>query len=307
MSVQSKKRLTASEMKYPERWEHFLNKINSGTPFLLMDGRQVLIPKENNGTLINALNDRIQAHYSAAFREGVTAIFNGETITLWNAGDLHKSSDFGGKSSGHSLRAQRLQISHLNDAIQILGRGQPIPIFLGNRTESVLSIIEAKNGEKADAHLLNEEGQIVGRVSLKYAEDPHEMQQWSGLSAFIENRQIDSFIKLIKNSLPLKSHIREHIESPQICIDSLYGDDPKPVDLIVATKSCGLRERPGCTAWEFTGNVWYYPQIPTVESGWAPTLGARPSTSRKDLGVTGVRFGIFPSSYRDSVKKSENM
>ena len=301
MNVISGRRLTASEMKYPERWAHFRRKMETGQPFQLMDGGEVIIPVSGNESLLRALDSQDRAGYTEAFRRGVGAFRGGEPVTLHSAGELHKSADFGGKSSGHGLRRQDAQIASLAGDLRRIGDGGPVPVFLGDRVVEVVGIVEAGKGEKADALLLGGDGEVVGRLSLKYADEPYEMQQWGGLSAWRGEPEVLRFVDEIRGMCPLQGAIKVPVDSREIALGSLYGVGSTHVDVILASKYCGFKLRSD-GSWELVGRRWYHPDLPPIGSGWEPVMLARPSPSRRDLGVGGVRFGVFPAGYRPSVK-----
>jgi hypothetical protein len=302
MGVQSSKGLIASELKYPWRWDLFLKKVDEGLPFPTMDGSEVRIPREGNELLVQALKARSRDEYNRAFRTGVNASRGDDPVVLRSASVLHKSADFGGKSAGHGLRAQRRQIDAIRSALRAVGCGGAVPIFLGDRVVPVVDIQEVQGrGVKADAVLLDDGGSVVARVSLKCADRPREMQQWSGLSQFSDDPEVRRFVSYVtglpRDVLPLC----RTLSSARVRREALYGVGPERVDVVVAASDVGLRRRVDGT-YDFSGRVHYYPDVPPDGSGWEPVLFARSSASRRDLGVEGVRFGAFPRGARRRVR-----
>jgi len=297
MRVQSSKGLIASELKYPWRWELFLRKVKEGLPFTTIDGGEVRIPGEGNDHLISALVSRSQPGYTRAFRQGVAVVRDGSTSTLHSAGILHKSADFGGKTAGHGLAAQRRQTEELRAALLVAGGGRPVPVFMGDKVVYATDVVELGGRCKADVALVDPGGCHVARLSLKSARCPGDMQQWSGVAEFAREPEVRDFVAAVDGLPRSELPVCRSLGSERIRRDALYGSGDGRADAVVAVDVCALLPRID-GVFSLAGRVHYYPEVPPEGSGWEPVLLARRSTSRRDQGVDGVRLGVFPRAGR---------
>lgn len=226
----------------------------------------------------------------------------------------------------YSGSAEAMQINAMNDALRkVIGSsGKGVNIRLGSRPplKNVGAIIQVGGNPKADAYFAPMKDGMVDRsspmayISLKNAGSPSGMQQWSGISNFMDYPEVSSFINDLKEKLAamgsagIMSHgpsfrsefpVSEEL-ALKACWGALYApgkSGTQSVDMIYicSDSSVALRQVKGNT-YEFTGGVSLYDgNLPP--DGWAPYLYARKG-ERSDAGITGARIAIFPRDYRSS-------
>ena len=326
--------LSAPEMRKKDRWDIFLEKMESETPgiFELQSGEEVTIPRGEPGTpnsdLEQALNDAISAssydqtkdaisRYNLAFKDGVISIDvkSGKEIVITSPSDLKKDKDFGGRGSDSGRTAEKKQIDQINKAIaEASSETGFVDIKLGNDEiiEDVVKCEAMPGTPKADACLINSEDKQVAWISLKYADSPHEMNQWSGISKFKDDIEVLEFAEDIKTlgEVPVGKVVFRNVgEDSDLKVKAMWGTDEKKgkdlVNVIIATKKPIKLVKGADSAYSFSidsGILLYHPEVP--DDGWEPVLTGRRG-DRSDLGVPNTRIGFFPKDYRKEDKRVE--
>jgi hypothetical protein len=224
----------------------------------------------------------------------------------------------------YSGGAEAMQINAMNNALrEVMGPGG-INVQLGSRPplKNVGAIIQVGGNPKADAYFAPMRDGMVDRsspmayISLKNAGSPSAMQQWSGISKFMDYPEVPSFINELEVQLAAMGSVgimphgpsfrSEFPVSEELALKACWGASYAPgksgtqsVDMIYicSDSSVALRKVEGNT-YEFTGGVSLYDgELPP--DGWAPYLYARKG-ERSDAGITGARIAIFPRDYRSS-------
>ena len=336
--------LSSSEMtKRPGRWEIFRSKMENGDPFILKTKKgdvSVTIPTESdksasNEDLYNAVIENDPKAYKRAFSLGVVAFDSDEnSFIIKSPANLRKDAAFGGKGEGFGTKAEAFQISQINDAIvgaqkefAKTSAGQDrvkrmedsdlpsIDIELGSYlAKDVVLCKSIPSTPKADATLLNSKGETVAFISLKSANSPLQMNQWSGISKFANEPEVIDFSKFLltknPNGVPTgvaySAPIRQELKRK-----SAWGTGTTRstdlVDAIIATKgSIKLKKsESNNSVYHFVvdgDRVWTDGEIP--DGDWEPVLVARKG-DRNDLGVPKTRIGIFPKGSRKSIDASK--
>jgi hypothetical protein len=328
--------LSAYEMQKHQgrRWEIFLEKMRSTPPgiFKLLSGEEVIIPLGEkgspNGDLEVALNKIVTALSSAeiseaikgykdSFKSGVISfdVKNEKEILIKSPSSLAKTTDFGGRGPGSGLLSEQKQVNQINVAIaESSGDTGSVDIRLGNgkTITNIVSCKHVKANKKADAAFIDKDGNAVAWISLKYADAPKEMNQWTGVSKFSKETEVANFAKDVKKFGEIEQGkvVFRKLSEISLSEKSVWGSERERgedlVDLIISTRSEIKLSKNSDGTYSFTtttGKIWYYPEIP--DDGWDPVLAARSSKDRSDLGVPKTRIGFFPKDYRKDDKKVE--
>ena len=310
-----------------DRWEIFLNRINAGDVFIYEPRvrtpkkgslaapqkkvqRAISISPKNNGALIAALTSKSVVDYVAAFSAGVEAfdVNTGAQIILRSPYDLVKDTDFG---STDPLLAEKIQVADLQAHLDSLkGEDRLIKVFVGQKgVVPVDGINHIMGTNKEDIELLFK-GQVVAYVSLKSANRPAQMMQWDGISELFnvtsgstptaQNTEIQDFVMDVDSYV--KAYGVEYLYrdvSDDIARQAVYGPGLY-VDLVAASRNTSFVLEPehGPGVYIFSGNVFYNPTLP--DKNWKPVLFAMPNSTRNNLGVSGMRMGVYPVGFVNS-------
>lgn len=299
------------------RWSVFLDKMNSGSPFRLTNGDDVVIPIEGNAELVAALEAGNEIAYAMAFKAGV--LTSDPDVVLDNPKLLAKTKEFGGIGAGGGLRAETRQAGEISAAITaaVEENGGPIDIWIGTGgsnaqgvARGVVGINQVKSRKKADVELVDGEGSVVAQISLKAASSAEGMNQWGGVSAYLDDPAVAEFAADLQEWVaangPIPSGrvvVRAIDPSSQLALTSTWGGTPpNMLDLIIASSAPIALVADQQGVYEFMADyVWYSPE-PIDDPEWAPTLTARPG-DRNDLGIPNTRVGVFPAGYRNVGKQ----
>jgi hypothetical protein len=330
--------LSAYEMqKYGKnRWQIFLEKMRSTPPgiFKLISGEEVIIPLGEkgsaNGDLEAALNKIVNAtssnsvetaeairDYKNSFKSGVISfdVKNEKEILIKSPSSLAKTTDFGGRGPGSGLLSEQKQVDQINVAIaESSGDTGSVDIRFGNGQiiTNIVSCKHVKANKKADAAFIDKDGNAVAWVSLKYADTPKEMNQWTGVSKLSKEIEVISFAKDVKKFGEIEQGkvVFRELSEVSLSEKAVWGLEKEKgenlVDLVISTRSEIKLSKNSDGTYSFTitsGKIWYHPEIP--DDGWDPVLTARSSKDRNDLGVPKTRIGFFPKDYRKDDKKVE--
>jgi len=298
--------LSASEMKNRAyRWDVFLRKMKNSEPFEDVLNNQFVIPIEGNDELIQALIDKDPYAYKLAFKNGVKT--NPPNMILSPA-KLKKTVEFGGLTPGGRLKKEQMQIKQIQDAIN---EKAPVDIYVGRKTaKDVVGIKDVIGTPKADAYFVNSQNEPVAMISLKYADEPTQMQQWGGIGKYVNHPEINSFINDLKAIQDMSESGRITVAYYRILKDEAlakelcYGDmsnEKNDCDLIIASQSpIEINELGEIVA----SNVFYAPEIPSGD--WYPTLWATYRSGRgTGLGLKDIRVGCYPKAWGSTRKNME--
>lgn len=302
--------LGGGEMKKrPYRFDIFLDKMRDGTAFTSTSGNEFTIPMEGNEALVSALVDKDVNAYKAAFKSGVVT---GEGDVLTRPTIIKKTGEFGGIGSRARLQKEDIQIDQINQALENIG--EPVDINLGNRVAvGVVACQTIAGTPKADAALVDENGKEVGYISLKYANQPSQTQQWGGITKYNNTVEVTNFIIDVENVLldsddgRLDTAYYRVIKEEDLGRDLVYGDHKPPensVDIVIASSDT-IEIVPSGDRYEFKAtNIFTYPNLPTGD--WQPTLYATYRNNRNDLGLSNTRVGCYTLGYRRRKKELPN-
>jgi len=327
--------LSGLEIKKGTRWNTFLQKIEKGEPFELDNNDLVVFPKDENLILINALKEigdgGSATSYNDAFSKNLVVAydtFGSRYLKPMKSSNLKKTEDFGGKGTGWSQQAEKGQFEEIQSQIKSFKKGEKeilINLNNPNSTPRLVKVASAKriggSGSKADVALLDKDGVAVAHISLKSARLPTQMQQWAGVTKKPDgngqySKEIDDFVDKVKdffksgNKLERGQVLASEIDSiSDLAKRSTWGVDYKNdvssnenCDIIIASKT-PIKLKPSGKFYNFSGdNLWFKNEI-VRDDNWKPVLVARNASDRSNLGISGVRIGLFPNGYVEKKKK----
>ena len=303
--------------KRPGRWGIFHDKMEFGRPFTLKTSAgevQVTISRADNPELYDAVARADGPGYKDAFKKGVVAVgVDGVEHRIASPSSLRKDPEFGGKGAGSGTSAESSQIGQINSAIEAAraeSGGAPVNIELGGHIAlDVVKCVNVPGVPKADAALVDSAGREVAFVSLKSANAPKEMNQWSGVTKFADHEEVKKFACDLRSQhadgVPSGKVYYREIADSSLKQKSVWGAATQRgvnlIDVVIATKGKIELQRAG-ENYRFTvtrnGGIWFPNDPPSGD--WDPTLTARKG-DRDDLGIPKTRVGIFPKGYRGSV------
>lgn len=293
--------LSAAEMsKRPRRWQIFLQKMRDRTPFEDIEGNKFIIPDAENSELVSALENQDPVAFKRAFAKGVKVISDDNRVTVTSPSSIKKTQEFGGLSPWGRLRKEQDQVAQIQSAID---EKSPIDINVGRKTAlDVVGIESVKGTPKADAVLIDVSGDVVAAISLKYADNPSQMQQWGGITNYADHPEISAFIedlKRVQASSPggrIEAAYYRELRDANLARKLCYGDGSSVennCDVIIASQDPIQIDSSGQIV---ATNVFYAPNIPPGE--WKPTLWATSRSGRgAALGLQDVRVGAYPKGW----------
>lgn len=321
----SRRQMKLSSVNGEDRFSVFLSKVREGSEFQLRRGESMMSVRismeRGNEPLLRALRAKDPDAYLQAFADccggrGVKCrTKSGEVHYIKNPRELIKSEEFGGKGTGYFLERETEQMKSILERIQSLA---PVRLIVRSNDggevafDGVSALEKLNNNSKADVSLVDSEGKEVGRLSLKWSEEPVQMHQWGGVHHILDDEEVSSFVSSLKrrsrSSLSGSSFTRE-LQSDDVKLDSIFGCDrddegidctDMEVDAVVAGKDISLELQDDGSLLLTAQNVWLKGEIPAGE--WEPALWTVFNKSDKQRGASyglpGVRVMIGPSDWR---------
>lgn len=236
MSVKFKA-LTANDFLKPGRGNRavkFVQNIESGMPFLLMTGKEVVV------------TDRAAAKVFAiavAKKDNRTINkleFIGKDRRKYRVKDFAKTGDFGGKGTGSGTAQEDEALTSIRDQIlNALAKDEvrQIPIRIGNRTGFVCDAKTTFGTPKSDFELVDHEGKTSFWISHKAGNKAKDFQQYGGLkeldSSGTRYRELSQFIKDVKarivdGKLSEGEKYFRKLKDRTMILYSLFGKDYRP-------------------------------------------------------------------------------
>ena len=332
---------TGGILKYRKRIEAFLTAVQVGKPFTLVadDGKSAgqafIIPPDVSPLIEKDLSDILLA-WDEMIGPGVKAwpkrvplsqfpilqeLLKRFSTNLKRAmtplgplslSRIFKTKDLGGRENPEKCEAK--QIGEINSAINSVNTGAGVSIKVGAGDEDVVhgivSCQKVVGTPKADCSLNTVDGPVAW-MSLKCADDGSQMNQWSGVSDFVNYPEVQEFTSqltlMILGKPRLEGRYWKQIPAGSgLSYVATFGKKATPagprsadnVNMILATNSqISLSPLKGGGGYAFSppsGFVMYNTgQVPS--GGWTPILAARYTSGRGGkLGLTDVRVGVFP-------------
>lgn len=254
---------------------------------------KVVVPSSLRGTGVQQI---------AGALPGATISDDGKKVQYDGATILVKPAE----AQGARLEKEEGQIIALDSAIKEHLNGQPfIKLAVGTRVVNAAGIAKVPGNVKADAAVVDANGQEVAWISLKDGTTPLGFGQWGGVNHLANNPEVRSFVEqlvgLFGNEFPRGPTYGRPIKDPTlkalVCFGKNYGQAPgiSNVDLILQGHPTLKKGTRG--SYIVTGaHTWHNGDIPTGE--YEPVLTVRFSSDRSDFGIKGARITAYPTKGR---------
>lgn len=234
---------------------------------------------------------------------GSTISDNGKEVYFDGSKILVKPAE----AQGGRLEKEEGQIIALDSAIKEHLNGKPsIKLAVGTRIVDAAGVAKVPGNVKADAEIVDAQGNAVAWISLKDGNSPRGFGQWGGVNHIGRDPEVVKFVQSLKaiavnNEMPRKLTYGAPIKNANLkaisCFGKDYGGEPgrSNVDLILQGHPTLKKGTRG--SFVLTGaHTWHNGDIPQGE--YEPVLTARYSSDRNDFGIIGARITAFPSAGR---------
>tara|TARA_Y100000310_G_scaffold141516_1_gene141011 strand:+ start:493 stop:2127 length:1635 start_codon:yes stop_codon:yes gene_type:complete len=314
-------------VKYIDRLELMKERIEQDEPFYKINGQPYVFSVKTQATqdLIAYLSTLINDYTvnGNPIREAADPRYAQLYDLIESAGVkltqlLKDDKGMGGEGSEKRLSKETKQIKEINESISAAikaeslnsPKGQSIAsirveVAPGNVVE-VDGVIKIGGTPKADCALTYGDTHVAF-ISLKGADAPNDMGQWSGITTYQNNSEVAKFIAdlyLLQATGKSRLDTGYFRESTDEVLNAkcVYGKDYSggpginSCDCVLASKAPLSLEKTGDIYRFKSTHIFYKPQIPSGE--WHPTLYARFATGRNDAGLNEVRLSMSPLGYR---------
>lgn len=234
---------------------------------------------------------------------GATISSNGKEVHFDGSKILVKPAE----AQGGRLEKEEGQIIALDSAIKEHLNGKPfVKLVVGTRVVNAAGVAKVPGNVKADAEIVDDQGNPVAWISLKDGNSPRGFGQWGGVNHLARDPEIMKFVSSLKaitagGEFPRKLTYGALIKNPQLKALSSFGKDyggspgRSNVDLILQGHPTLKKGTRG--SFVLTGaHTWHNGDIPAGE--YEPVLTARYSADRSDFGIAGARITAFPTKGR---------
>ena len=203
------------------------------------------------------------------------------------------------------------QIGELESEIKKhLGDKPFINLVFGEKIVQASGIRKVENTPKADAEIIDPEGNPVAWISLKDGSTPKSFGQWSGASKFSKYPDVIKFVEDLKAFLPPEGmpnkitygmEITDTILQAKACFGVDYKGPGGPfginnVDLVLQGKTLTIKKGSEDTYFLSGAHTWLNGNTPSGE--YDPVLTAR-FDKRNDFGIRRCRITIFSTKGRN--------
>lgn len=233
---------------------------------------------------------------------GSTVSADGKKVHYDGATILVKPAE----AQGGRLEKEEGQILALDTAIKEHLNGQPfIKLAVGIRVVNAAGVIKVPGNVKADAQVIDDQGNPVAWISLKDGTTPKGFGHWGGVDHLGQDPEVAKFVNDIKatfgTEFPRGPTYGVKIKNPQLkaltCFGKNYGGAPgvSNVDLILQGHPTLKKGSRG--GYVLTGaHTWHNGDIPAGE--YEPVLVVRFSADRGNFGILGARISSYPTAGR---------
>ncbi len=290
----------------PNRLQALIIKIEKGEPFVLAgQSNPSVVIKKNTEVLDNLRNGIIPNTFE---------LEDGRTVRL---SGLEKTSEFGGKGMGFSTRDEDAALTNINKMLEQMKQDNAeIDLVIGNKTVSVAKFVSTPGTPKSDFHAVNANGDEVAWISHKKGSKAKDFGQWGGVSdrelAVVYERiptikdEIDSFVQAVRDMSPDGKMIKgstfaRKLKDGRLRGIAIYGigwggkTGRQNVDLV-------LQGEPKFDGNKLVATGSAHANKERLEGEFVPVLMVRYSKDRKNFGINGARFGVYPIGGRNVTK-----
>jgi hypothetical protein len=257
----------------------------------------------------NTVKVVVPAMYRTSGVQQISSVLPGSTISSDGKKVHYDGSTILVKPSeaqGGRLEKEEGQILALDTAIKEHLKGQPfIKLAVGTRVVDAAGVAKVPGNVKADAQIIDHQGNPVAWISLKDGTTPKGFGHWGGVDHLGQHKEVAAFVNAIKatfgNEFPRGPTYGVKIKDPTLkaitCFGKNYGGAPgvSNVDLILQGHPTLKKGTRG--SYVLTGaHTWYNGDIPTGE--YEPALIVRFSADRGNFGIMGARISSYPTAGR---------
>lgn len=279
-----------------------VKKIEEGLPFILTNGKEAIIKKDN--ALLFAFNEAYKSKNSRVLNAIVFKDKMGKKYTLK---DFAKSAEFGGRGAGSGTRGEDAALSDLQNKLASILQQEGVPYIklkIGNRTSNVSAIESTPGTPKSDFHFLDEKGNECFWISHKVGSTAKDFQQYGGMIELENMSGVQDFVEAVKDymngqdALPPKLSFGRKVTDRNIILKSLFGKDYKPGPANSRQNIDVLFQ--GEMNFTKIGSVYTIKSNHTVLRGeipkgdYEPWYFVRQSKDRTQFGIRAARFFIVP-------------
>jgi len=254
---------------------------------------KVVVPSALRSTGVQQISGALPG--STVSDDGKKVHYDGATILVKPA-----------EAQGAGLKKEAGQILALDTSIKEHLNGQPFIILaVGTRIVNAAGIIKVPGNVKADAQVIDENGEPVAWISLKDGTGPRGFGQWGGVNHLSRDPDVMKFVQDLKLKVGPEiprgptygSPITNNRLKALACFGKAFGGPPgeSNVDLILQGHPTLKKGTRG--SYVITGaHSWHNGDIPQGE--YEPVLTARFAPDRNDFGIKGARITAYPSAGR---------
>ena len=311
----------------------FLSKVDSGEPFELMKGGEIVI------------DPKTSEEFLAALRNGEAPASNSKLYSVdgkrFGLGSLKKTDQFGGRGSEHFVAKEIAARGQLDDLIKkaiAAANTEAITLRVLDKSGSVLveyddvvSVVDQDKVKgvdpKSDFRLIRKDGKPDVHISHKDGKSPKDMQNWAGVgpkSGFSDHPELVKFGEDLKQhmvkmedgsmSFPPKTTIARKIESEDLKYKAIFGPNYSPsgpgsadnVDLVAqgvfSLSTDGVESQDGEP--QVVYNLGAHHLLSRIGfdgdfgADYQPIITARYTSGRASFGIKNARGLIYPISGR---------
>jgi len=221
--------------------------------------------------------------------------------------NIIKTAEFGGEESGRRLSQERVAMGSLQTQLEIANQDKPfIKLWVGHQLVNAATVKNTANNPKSDFEILDENNNTVAWISHKAGTPatPKKFGQWSGISKFLDNPEVVSFVETLRKKFPGgvpkgTTAVYRDVHNEQLKMKAVYGMDYSGNNYIhginnVTTVLQGpLQLLPDGDEWNLVA-LKEWPNGSTVDGDYEPVLIARYTGDRNDAGLPHTRITLYP-------------
>ena len=230
---------------------------------------------------------------------------------------LEKTADLGGEASGRRLDKETKALESLQQQIAELKGNKPyINIDVGGIVVKAAGVVNVLGTPKSDFNLVDENDRPVAFISHKDGSPatPKKFGQWSGVSAFANHPEVQSFVsrflKKYPGGMPSGATALSYpIKDFDLQMKAVYGKDFGG-DFGLNNVNCVIQGPPRLE--KISKNKYKLSALlvlvngDELPDGYQPIFIARYFGNRNDLGIPNTRIVMYPKFGRKSIEIDDN-